>query len=153
MADGYQIPPWIQPADPSAHYVRGMQIAAEQQRLMFDERSSERRDMLEQQRMMQEKAYNDAQIALRRSELDQQSKMNQIELDRSQRLFAAQKQFQDFVAGGGDPVEGILKYLPGQDTSLGSLGPLAREYSESKKVVPPPSVVEYPYQGQKYGFL
>jgi hypothetical protein len=149
MAESYPIPNWIRPPnDIAGDYLRGLsigsQISSEQQRLQqsaattsaelsMKQQLAEQQHMQEQQRMEIEKSYHQQQIGLQQQELEQKQQVIQLKTQDAARQLQAQTGYQQFVAGGGDPVEGLLKFGPQMGENMAGYGSLAKDVQDRRK--------------------
>jgi hypothetical protein len=113
MAD---IPPWLIPADPAAYKAKGLGLGLEasSQRAAqaFREAQAAREQQMEEQRKQVQQAQWQQEYGLQQAAQQQSAQAAAAK-------FAAQKQYQDAVTGGMDPLQAILQFGPamGQQAS------------------------------------
>lgn len=128
MPVGYDIPPWLRPADAVGPYVQGLHLGAqltqERQRLAaqaseaatraaLQQQQIEQESMLAQQRMEVARAQQQQEIGLKQQELAQRQQTIQMATEQAARKFAAMQAYQQEIAQpGADPLKAILKYGP-----------------------------------------
>lgn len=102
-------------ADPASAYLEGVRIS--------DERKARAEEALYRQQEQEAIAARAAQEAqVRQQSLRLRQQQLEAQAQTAAQRFNAQRQYQQFVAAGGDPVQAILKFGPamGQGTSLGA---------------------------------
>lgn len=118
-------------ADVASAYLEGLRIA--QSRSQQQQDAALRSAEMEQSaaRAGQEAAYRQQELRMRQQQLEQASQQ-------TARKYAAQKAYQQFIAGGGDPLQGILKFGPsmGEGSSV-SAAARASALAHPKPTVPP----------------
>lgn len=144
----FTFPPWIHaPESVAKSYATGVELGANIQNQRAQLQEKEMSDALwaniAQQRQNQEQAYRQAQLGQEAQRMQQDEQLNQIKIQEAQRKFAAQQQYQQFVQGGGDPLQGIMQFFPGTDESMTGYGQLARQMQLSKLGGAQPEVVNY----------
>lgn len=98
------LPSWLKPADPAQYQAEGMRIA--------DSRDARAQEAAERgaagERAQQELMFRQQQLEAQATQAAQK--------------YAAQRQYQDAIAGGADPVQAILKFGPamGQGAGVGA---------------------------------
>jgi exonuclease VII large subunit len=80
-----------------------------------------------------------------------------LKIQDAQRKFQAQQGYQSFVSGGGDPVEGMMKFGPQMGKSLTGLGGIANARRQAADIpkeiaVTPEGTRIWQSQGHLYGF-
>lgn len=98
------LPSWLEAADPAKYYAEGARIG-----------SSRAAQAAEQSQHNQAGQRAEAELQIRQQELEMQA-------TRAAQKYAAQKEYQQFVAGGGDPLQAILKFGPamGEGANVGA---------------------------------
>lgn len=137
MPVSYPIPPWIHGVSPGEigqltleASKANAQIQEQQQRLQQEsaqasqklaaQQEAEQQDTLrEQQRLNIEKAYKDAEIGLRKQQLDQSKQQLAAQTQMAARKFQAQQQAQQRIQAGEDPSKVWMELGP----QLGMNGP------------------------------
>lgn len=148
----YPLPSWLnQPTDTAGEFTRGLSlgatIAQESNRLQMQAQAQEmeaavtaerlkRESLRQQQELEMRKAYQQAMVGLRQSQLENAAKVTALKTTQAAQRFAAQKKYQDLVAGGMDAAQAALQLGPELGLSMGGMGSLARA------VKPAPSVAE-----------
>jgi hypothetical protein len=167
MAVSYPIPPWLKPNNAAEEYAASLRqsqqikatLAGEQARLQQQatlasmemqakQDQNEKRNALEQQQIAQDQAMKEAQIGLKRQELQQHQQTIDLQTQLATRKYAATRAFQSEVGDGTDPqamMRGLLKY----GTEMGAPG---AAMSAAMRIAPratvPPSVEEF--GGEKF---
>lgn len=142
------LPPWIRGANPASFAAEGLRIG--------DSEAAEgasQRDRLAEIALRQQQIGSEAGQASQRLQLQQQDaaasqeaqqqeiQMRQQELERqataSAQKYQAQQAYAQFIAGGGDPIQGILKFGPmmGQQTDVAA--GIRAEQQQQQRMTPP----------------
>lgn len=145
----YPIPNWIsRPADTPAAYTQGIQIGAqiaqERNRMQMQaeqaamnaairQQEAERESIRQQQRIEIDKAYQQAQIGLRKQQLDQAAASIALRTSQAARQFAAQQTYQRRIMAGEDPAKVMLEIGPQMTSSLSGFSSI---YKAAQPVVP-----------------
>lgn len=136
----YPLAPWLTPStDTATEYSRGIQtgaqIAQERNRMQMQaeqaamnaairQQEAERDSIRQQQKILMEKAYQDAQIGLRKQQLEQQAAVTELRTQQAARRFAAQRSYQQRVMAGEDPAKVMLEIGPSMTDNISGFGSL-----------------------------
>jgi len=113
MAQSYILPPWLTQTDPVSSYTRGLQIGSQ----IGSEQAA--------QQLHQQANAREEQKAAIQAEI-QNAKLH-LAADVQARKYAAHIKYQQFVDGGGDPIQGLLRFGPEMGVTGAGLSQLARE--------------------------
>src|SRR5271170_5277492 len=116
------LPPWIVAADPAKYEEAGLRIG--------ESRASR----------AQEGAERDAAGERAQQELMLRQQQLEAQATQAAQKYAAQRQYQDAIAGGADPLQALLKFGPamGQGAAVGS-ALHAQQLRQPKPQLPPPA--------------
>ncbi len=109
----YPIPPWLTQTDPVSSYTRGLQIGSQ----IGSEQAA--------QQLHQQANAREEQKAAIQAEI-QNAKLH-LAADVQARKYSAHIKYQQFVDGGGDPIQGLLRFGPEMGVTGAGLSQLARE--------------------------
>lgn len=131
MPDGITIPPWLAPkADEAENFLRGYQTGAQiseaQSRLAVQSQQVAEQSLRRQQELEIDKAYKQAMLQMNQSELAERKRVNDLNMLKSSRMFAAQEQYRRRVAAGEDPMKVGLEIGPMMGTTDAGLAGMAR---------------------------
>lgn len=137
------LPPWIKAADPAAHMAQGMhigiQIGAQQAEERFKQQQlAARQAQADQEMSAQEAAQRFKEVQAAKNEQmaarDQSLAEQKFSLAASSaaQKHQAMQEYQSFVAGGGDPNEGMLRWGPAMAQSTGAAAAIRAHERESR---------------------
>lgn len=128
MPAGLPPTPWLQPADPAAHFMQAFQSGAqiseanarlqaqaneEALQLQVRQQEQQRQSLMDQQRLEVEKAYRQAQLGLAKQKLDEASQINQMRIQQASQLMQAQGRYrgryQELIDQGISPDQASIK--------------------------------------------
>lgn len=156
------IPQWLNPPDIAGQYASGLhaglQVGMERNRLAQQAQMAEmqaqareaefQRESLRQKTEMDiQKAYQQAQLGIRKRELDQQQQSITLATQKAARQVAAQQAYRKLIESGVDPSKALLQIGPDLGVSMTGAAQLYKA-GLPQPVLPPPSVQTF--DGEKF---
>jgi hypothetical protein len=108
--------PWI--GNPAQDAMKAFQIGAQVGAQRRENQFRQQQQGIEKERLLTDKTRSDVENSVAQQTM-------QLKIQDAQRMLKAQQGYRSFVDGGGDPIEGMMKYGPEMGESMTGLGTLA----------------------------
>lgn len=130
------LPTWLKPADEASYYGEGLRIGDSQAEQRSSQQLAQQRLASEQAERQQADQRDQQSLLMRQHQLEQQATV-------AAQKYQAQQAYSQFIASGGDPIQGILKFGPALGAS-GAVSGAARVQHQNEMDSMPPSISSIP---------